>query len=173
MLVYGATGAIGSAAVQIAKHLGAHVVAFATLPHLDLIKSLGADIVIDYNNAPLSTAGLQYDLFFDAVGKRSFKESKPLLKEKGIYISTELGRGLQNPFLALWTPLFKGKRVLFPIPFAKKTDAEMLMYLVKNGMFRPLIERTYDSLDDIAEAYRHVETGQKVGNVVLKIGTPE
>jgi NADPH:quinone reductase-like Zn-dependent oxidoreductase len=93
---------------------------------------------------------------------------KILLKKKGIYASTELGKGGQNIFLALLTPLFFGRKVIFPIPLAKKKDIEFLSELAQLGAFKPVIDRTY-ALNEIVEAYRYVETGQKTGNVVLDI----
>jgi NADPH:quinone reductase-like Zn-dependent oxidoreductase len=110
-----------------------------------------------------------FDLVFDAVGKSSFGKCKPLLKKRGISTSTELGRGSQNPFLALITPLFGGKKVLFPIPSIKKEDLLFLKERVEKGEFRPLIDRSYP-MEEVVEAYRYVETGQKTGNVLLRIG---
>ena len=110
-------------------------------------------------------------MILDAIGKSSFTQCRPILKPAGIYISSELGRYAQNPFRALVAPLQRGQRVLFPIP---KHDQEMmrsLRRLVESGAFTPLIDRTYP-LDQIVEAYRYVETGRKVGNVVLIVDHP-
>lgn len=167
-LVYGATGAIGSSAVQILKHLGVHVTAVCNTKNVELIKSLGADHVIDYQTQDFTKTESKFDFVFDAVGKSSFKQCKPLMTGKGIYISTELGKNAENIFLALTTPIFGGKKVLFPIPTIKKEDLEYLKELVESGKYRPLIDRTY-KLEDIVEAYTYVETGQKTGNVVIKI----
>lgn len=168
VMVYGATGAIGSAAVQIMKHLGAEVTAVANSKNVERIKSIGADRVIDYQTEDFTKTDQTFSFIFDAVGKTSFGACKPLLKKKGIYISTELGKGGQNIFLALFTPLFAGKKVLFPIPKATKEDMEFLAGLVANNEFKPIIDSEYP-LDEIVEAYRYVETGQKTGNVVLRI----
>jgi NADPH:quinone reductase-like Zn-dependent oxidoreductase len=169
VLVYGATGAIGSAAVQLAKGMGAHVTAVCATPHVGLVQSLGADRVVDYLTGDFTKTGLLYDFVFDAVGKTSFSTCRSILKPKGFYISTELGKGSQNVFLALWGGIFKnGKRVLFPIPTFSKEDMEWLAGRVATGSFTPLIDRTY-ALDEIVEAYRYVETGQKIGNVILSI----
>lgn len=169
VLVYGATGAIGSAAVQLAKSMGASVTAVCATPHVALVQSLGADKVVDYLTEDFTQSDLQYDFVFDAVGKSSFGACKPLLKPKGIYISTELGKNSENVFLAIWHGIFKnGKRVLFPIPTFSKEDMEWLAQKVKTGAFKPLIDRSYP-LDEIVEAYRYVETGQKIGNVLLKL----
>jgi NADPH:quinone reductase-like Zn-dependent oxidoreductase len=169
VLVYGATGAIGSAAVQLVKSMGAWVTAVCATPYVGLVKTLGADKVVDYLTEDFTKTGLQYDLVFDAVGKTSFGVCKSILKPKGIYISTELGKGGQNVFLAIWGSMFKNqKRVLFPIPTFSKEDMEWLADKVKIGAFKPVIDRSY-KLEEIVEAYRYVEQGQKVGNVLLEI----
>ncbi len=168
VMVYGATGAIGSAAVQLLKHFGAYVVAVTRTQHVELVRSLGPDEVIDYMTQDFTQTSHRFDLIFDAVGKRSFGQCRPLLKPKGIYISTELGKRSENIFLALFTPLLRGKRVLFPLPFIRKEDVLFLGRLAESEAFRPLIDREY-SLADIVEAYRYVETGQKIGNVVIRI----
>ncbi|MBJ6117825.1 NAD(P)-dependent alcohol dehydrogenase [Pontibacter sp. BT310] len=166
VLVYGATGAIGSAAVQLLKHFGAHVTAVCHTNHVSLVKSLGADVVIDYTKEDYAQTGRLYSVVFDAVGKTSFGHCKPVLTEKGIYISTELGKNWENIYLALLTPLRKGKKVLFPIPTISKADVEFLKHLVEQKQFKPLLDRIYP-LEQIVDAYKYVETGQKIGNVVI------
>ncbi len=168
VMVYGATGAIGSAAVQLLKHFGAYVVAVAGTSHTEVVRSLGADEVFDYMTQDFTQTQHRFDFIFDAVGKSSFAQCRGLLKPKGIYISTELGKRSENIFLALATPLRGGKRVLFPLPTIKKEDVLFLKGLAETGKFKPLIDREY-SLTEIVEAYRYVETGQKVGNVVITI----
>lgn len=168
VLVYGATGAIGSAAVQLLKHFGATVTAVCATPHVELVRALGADRVVDYTREDFTQTDERYDLAFDAVGKSSFGACKPLLTPKGVYISTELGNHGENIYLALLTPLRGGKRVLFPLPSITKDDVLLLKHLAETGQFRPLIDRRYP-LDRIVEAYRYVETGQKVGNVVVTL----
>lgn len=168
VLVYGATGAIGSAAVQLLKHFGAIVTAVCNTKNVGLVKSLGADTVIDYETQDFTKTDDKFEFIFDAVGKSSFKNCKPLLTEKGIYISTELGKNAENIFLALITPIFGRKRVLFPIPTINKEDVNFLKDLVEKGEYKPVIDRQY-KLDQIVEAYKYVETGQKTGNVVIKI----
>ena len=162
VMVYGATGAIGSAAIQLLKHLGAHVTAVCNTKNVGLIKSLGPDIVIDYQTEDFTKTDIKFSFIFDAVGKSSFKECKPLLTEKGFYISTELGKNGENIWLALTTPLSGGKKVLFPLPGISQDDVNYLKFLVESGEFRPVIERHYN-LDDIDDAYKYVETGQKTG----------
>jgi len=168
VMVYGASGAIGSAAVQLLKHFGTYVVAVVGTSHVELAGSLGADEVIDYMTQDFTQTPHRFDFIFDAVGKRSFGQCRPLLKSKGIYISTELGKRSENIFLALITPLWGGKKVLFPLPTIKKEDVLFLKGLAETGKFRPVIDRKYP-LAEIVEAYQYVETGQKVGNVVISI----
>lgn len=167
-LVYGATGAIGSSAVQLLKHLGVRVTAVCNTKNVARIKSLGAEVVIDYQTQDFTKTAEKFDLIFDAVGKSSFGQCKPLLNKKGIYISTELGKHSENIFLALITPLGGGKKVLFPIPTITKEDVMFFKELVEQGAYKPVIDRIY-TLDQIVEAYKYVESGQKTGNVVLKI----
>ena len=168
VLVYGATGAIGSAAVQMLKSLGANVTAVCDTDNLEMVRGLGANKVIDYTTEDFTKDEQAYDVVLDSVGKSSFSQCKRLLKPDGIYISSELGPQAQNPFLALIAPLHGGKRVMFPIP---KHDQEMVRFfkdLIESGDFKPVIDRTYP-LDQIVEAYRYVETGQKIGNVVISL----
>lgn len=166
VMVYGATGAIGSAAVQLLKYFGANVTAVCNTQNVELVKSLGADEVIEYQTQDFTKTDTRFDLVFDAVGKSSFGKCKMLLKEKGIYISTELGKNGENIFYALITPLFGGKKVLFPLPTISKEDVFFLKGLVEAGKFKPVIDRKY-SMEQIVEAAKYVETGQKAGNVVI------
>jgi NADPH:quinone reductase-like Zn-dependent oxidoreductase len=111
-------------------------------------------------------------MVFDAVGKSSFRACLPLLKKRGIYVSTEFGWMVQNPFLALLTPLFGGKRVLFPLPRITQDDVVYFQGLLASGQFRPLIDRHYP-LADIQQAFAHVLTGMKVGNVIVVLPAAE
>lgn len=169
VLVNGGTGAIGSAAVQLCKYYGASVTAVTDTANLEKVKALGADIVIDYNKQDFTKLNHSFDFVFDAVGKSSFYKCRPIMKKKGIYISTELGYKSQNPFLALITPLFGGKKLMFPIPTINKKDVEFLADLVNQGHFAPLIDRYYQ-LEQVPDAFRYVLTGQKIGNVIIKVG---
>lgn len=169
-LINGATGAIGSAAVQLATHLGAEVTAVCATPHLDLVASLGAHRVIDYTKEDFTQLDERFDVVFDAVGKSSFGRAKKVLKPQGIYVSTELGKGSENVWKAIlgkwkWSP---GKRVIFPLPTLSREDVEYLGSLAQSGAFKPVLDKTF-SLDEIVEAYRYVETGMKVGNVVIRV----
>ncbi len=168
VMVYGATGAIGSAAVQLLKHFGAIVTAVCNTKNVELVKSLGADEVIDYMTQEFTWTKTRYDFIFDAVGKSSFGQCKPLLSEKGIYISTELGKNGENILLALTTPFRGGKKLLFPMPSISREDVLFLKELVQKGKFKPVIDRKYE-MDQIVAAYTYVETGQKTGNVILRI----
>lgn len=167
-LINGATGAIGSAAVQLAKYFGAEVTAVCATKHVELVRSLGPDEVIDYTAEDFTKRSKKFDVVFDAVGKRSFGECKSIMTDKGIYLSTELGPNSENPFLALIAPFSGGKKVLFPIPSINQEDVEFLKMLVETGRYKPLIDRTYP-LEQIVEAYHYVELGQKIGNVVITI----
>lgn len=168
VLVYGATGAIGSAAVQLLKHFGTIVTAVCNTKNVDLVRSLGADTVIDYQTQDFTKTEDKFAFIFDAVGKSSFGKCKPLLTEKGIYISTEFGKNAENILFALTTPLWGGKRLLFPIPSITKQDIIFLKELVEKDEFKPVIDSFY-TLGQIVDAYRYVESGQKTGNVILKI----
>ncbi|TKC08946.1 NAD(P)-dependent alcohol dehydrogenase [Pedobacter frigoris] len=168
VLVNGATGAIGSAAVQLLKYFGATVTATCATKNKELVKSFGADHIIDYETSDFTNTEQKFDFIFDAVGKSSFKKCKPLLRKQGIYISTELGRYSANIFLALITPVFKGKKVMFPLPTMNKEVIQFLKDLVEKGSFVPVIDRIYN-MEQIVEAYTYVESKQKVGNVVLQI----
>ena len=167
ILIYGASGAIGTAGVQLAKYFGADVTAVCSTKNLELVRSLGADAVIDYTREDFTKNGQAYDVVFDAVGKHSFNRSRGSLKPGGSYLATD---GLRNLGLVLWTALAGGKRVRFSVtsPMPTKKDVLFLKELVEAGRFRPVIDRSYP-LQDVVEATRYVETEQKVGNVVLTV----
>jgi NADPH:quinone reductase-like Zn-dependent oxidoreductase len=168
VLVNGATGAIGSAAVQLLKHLGANVTAVCGSEHLELAMSLGADRVIDYTATDFTRDTKRYDVVLDAVGKSSFLGCRRLLKPRGVYLSSEFGPLAQNLLLALVAPLLGGRKVLLNII---RDDPQMASYfreVLESGAFRPLVDRRY-RLEEIVEAYRYVETGRKIGNVVISI----
>jgi NADPH:quinone reductase-like Zn-dependent oxidoreductase len=171
VLVYGASGAIGSAAVQLLKQVGATVTAVCATDQLDLVKGLGADRVIDYTAEDFTRDGHRYEVVMDAVGKSSFGRCRRLLKPRGVYLSSDLGPLSQNPLLALLTRLGRGRRVRFPIPRSDPGVIAHLKELIASGAFRPVVDRSYP-LDEIVEAYRYVETGRKVGNVVISVRPP-
>lgn len=167
-LVYGATGAIGTAAVQLLKHFGAYVTAVGNTKNIELIRSLGADKTYDYLKEDFTSDPTRYHFVFDAVGKSSFGQCKKLLLPKGVYISSELGPNAQNLYLPLTTWFKGGKRVIFPIPRSCKRSILLMRELLEQGKFKPVIERVYP-LEQVAEAYNYVLTGQKTGNVVLSL----
>ncbi len=168
VLVYGATGGIGSAAVQLLKSLDVTVTAVCDTANLELVRGLGADRVVDYTAGDFTEDEQTYDAVFDAVGKSTFGHCKRLLKPGAVYVSSELGPWAQNPVLALVTPLLRGRRVRFPVPRDNQEIVRHLRELIASGKFEPVIDRRYP-LDQIVDAYRYVETGQKIGNVVITV----
>jgi NADPH:quinone reductase-like Zn-dependent oxidoreductase len=164
-LVYGATGAIGSAEVQFLKYFGVYVTAVCGGEHTELVRSLGADKIIDYKTQDFTKDEVRYDFVIDAVGKASFFKCKRLLKKNGIYLPSD---GLGNFFLVPVTRLFGGKRVLFNAPRDIQGTLNFIKELVEKGNFKPVIDRTYP-LDKIAEAFTYVGTKQKIGNVIIRI----
>ena len=167
ILVYGASGAIGTAGVQLARSLGADVTAVCSTKNVELMRSLGAGNVIDYTKADFTRNGETYDVIFDAVGKHSFRRSRASLKPGGRYLATD---GLANLLLATWTARRGDKKVIFSIPPRyTKQDVIHLKNLIEAGKYRAVIDRTY-LLEAVVEASRYVETEQKTGNVVLRIG---
>jgi NADPH:quinone reductase-like Zn-dependent oxidoreductase len=170
VLLNGGTGAIGSAAIQLLKDLGANITAVADTEHLELVRGLGAGRVIDRDVEDFAQDDHAYDVVFDAVGKSSFGRCKRLLKPNGTYLSSDLGPLGMNPVLALVTSLFGGRRIRFPIPPKHtKQEVERIRSMIEAGTFRPVVDRRYP-LQEIVEAYRYVETGQRIGNVVIDIG---
>ncbi len=168
VLINGASGSIGSAAVQLAKYYAAEVTAVCDTRHLDLVRSLGADAVIDYTVEDFTRRGQEYDAVFDTVGKSSFGRCRKLLKDDGVFLSSEFGFLWQNTLLALWPWKIGGKRVSFPNPEVNKKAVSLVKELVDAGRYEAVIDRRYP-LDRIVEAFRYVETGQKTGNVVITI----
>ncbi len=166
ILIYGASGSIGTAGVQLARYFGADITAVCNTRNLELVRSLGADRVIDYTQEDFARNGETYDLIYDAVGKLSFRRCRGSLKPGGIYLPTD---GIRNIVLALWTVRFGDKKVLFPIP-PRYTKEEVLFLkeLIEAGRYRAVIDRCYP-LEDVVEATRYVETQQKTGNVVLTV----
>ncbi|MFT4733569.1 MAG: NADPH:quinone reductase-like Zn-dependent oxidoreductase [Algoriphagus sp.] len=168
VIVNGATGGIGSAALQLAKYYGAEVTAVGNTKNLDLLKSLGADFVINYQKEDFTQLIGQYDYIFDTVGKSTFSKCKHLLKPTGVYQSSELGPYAQNVFLALIGLVSKGKKVKFPIPKDTNTSVFLVKKLIESGQMRAVIDRTY-ALEDVGKAFEYVGAGNKTGNVALTI----
>jgi NADPH:quinone reductase-like Zn-dependent oxidoreductase len=166
ILIYGASGAIGTAGVQLARYFGADVTAVCGTKNLELVKSLGADRVIDYMKEDFTTNGQTYDVIFDAVGKQSFMRCRDSLNPGGLYLPTD---GFSNLLWAVLPSRKGAKRVVFQIPPRQpKKDVLFLKELIEAGKFRPVIDRRYP-LEDVIEATRYVETQQKTGNVVLTV----
>jgi NADPH:quinone reductase-like Zn-dependent oxidoreductase len=170
IVVYGASGSIGVAAVQLAKHFGAHVTAVCNTKNVELVRSLGADQVIDYLREDFTRAGETYDLVFDAVGKHSFRRARRSLAPGGSYITADLGFLYHVPFLQLVTRFVGSKRARLGIGTYRQDDLLLLAELIEAGEYRAVIDRTY-ALDEVVEASRYVETHQKTGNVVLKVAS--
>jgi NADPH:quinone reductase-like Zn-dependent oxidoreductase len=166
ILVYGASGSIGTAAVQLARSFGAHVTAVCNTKNVELVRSLGADEVIDYLQEDFTKNGQTYDVVFDAVGKHSFRRCRTSLEPDGVYVATD---GWTNLLLSFLTRRSRGRKVLLPIPprYTKK-DVLFLKELIEAGRYRAVIDRRYP-LEDVVEATKYVETEQKTGNVVLTI----
>jgi NADPH:quinone reductase-like Zn-dependent oxidoreductase len=167
VLVYGASGSIGTAGVQLAKHFGAHVTAVCNTKNVELVRSLGADEVIDYTREDFKKNGLTYDVIFDAVGKERFASCKRSLKPGGVYLPTD---GWGNFARALVPIGNKKVRLAIPPRYTKEYVLQ-LKTLIEGGQYRAVIDRSYP-LEDVVEATRYVETEQKTGNVVLTVGRP-
>jgi NADPH:quinone reductase-like Zn-dependent oxidoreductase len=169
ILIYGASGSVGTAGVQLAKYFGADVTAVCSTKNLELLRSLGADRVVDYTQEDFTKNGQTYDVIFDAVGKHSFRRCRRSLKRGGIYIETDLGFMWHVPLLALLTRWIGDKRVKVGITEYTKKDVLFLKELIEAGKYRAVIDRSYQ-LEQVVEATTYVETGQKTGNVVLTLG---
>ncbi|MCP4320143.1 MAG: NAD(P)-dependent alcohol dehydrogenase [Hyphomicrobiales bacterium] len=167
-LIYGASGAIGTAAVQLAKARGVKVTAVVGNRHLDLARKLGADRVLNYAKQDFTAIGETFDLVFDAVGKTSWFACRPLLKSNGIYTATDLGRYWSNVILSIWHGVIRSRRVRIPFPEDAAGFVQDLAELVAAGQFRGVFDRSYD-LESIVEAFRYVEAGQKTGIVVINV----
>ena len=168
ILINGATGAIGSALLQFVRQYDVQITVTCNTKNIDLMKSLGADKIYDYTQKDFTNDKVMYDFIFDAVGKSTFGKCKPLLKEKGIYISSELGPYSQNLYYALTTSISKNKKVIFPVPFSTKQTIPYIMELLRKETFKPVIDREF-LLEEINLAYEYVLRGEKVGNVIIVI----
>ncbi|MFI6318637.1 NAD(P)-dependent alcohol dehydrogenase [Nonomuraea sp. NPDC050556] len=161
ILVYGASGSIGTAVVQLSRHFDAEITAVCGPESLDLVRELGADHAIDRFAEDFTRNGNTYDVIFDAVGKHSYRRCRDSLGKDGVYVASD---HLSNVILALTT-----KRVIFPVPPEyRKDDIRFLRELIEAGKYRAVVDRRYP-LEDVVEATRYVETEQKTGNVVLNV----
>jgi NADPH:quinone reductase-like Zn-dependent oxidoreductase len=168
VLVYGATGAIGSAAVQLVKSMGATVTAVCAGAHLELVEGLGADRVVDYTAGDFTRDDQRYDAVFDAHGTPSYFTCRRLLKPGGRFTSAGPGPHYVNAILPLLGPLLGDKRVVFSMPRIDRAMVDHLATLMEEGRFTPLVDRTYP-LEDIVAAYHYAESGEKLGNVVIAV----
>ncbi len=166
VVVNGGTGAIGSAGIQMLKASGAYVLATSPTAHVDQVKALGADEVVDYQKDDFTKTEQKFHFVFDSVGKSSFGRCKHLLLPGGIYISSELGPNAENLYLPLLTQ-FSKRKVKFPVPTNRKASVKEVARLLAEGKFKPLIDKTVGP-DEIVEAYHYVNDGKKIGNVILQ-----
>lgn len=167
VLINGATGGIGSALLQFVKTFDVEITATSNSKNMDLIKSLGANHVIDYTKEDFTKTSNQYNYIFDAVGKSTFGKCRPILIDGGVYISSELGPYAQNLFFAISTSIFGTKKVVFPVPYSPKETIPYIIKMLQSKKYNPVIDKTY-SLNEISEAYNFVIKGQKTGNVILE-----
>ena len=170
VLIYGASGSVGTASIQIAKQLGAEVTGVCSLTNLEMVKSLGADWVIDYTQEDFTKNGRFYDIIFDTVGKRSFAQCKGSLTPNGVYLDAA---GVATLLPMLWTSLFGSKKAIFSATYMRASheltqDLIILKELIETEKIRAVIDRRYP-LDQVAEAHRYVETGRKKGNVLITV----
>ncbi len=168
ILIYGASGAIGTAAVQLAKSYGAQVTAVVATKHLNLVLSLGADRAIDYTAEEFTKIDERFDFVLDAVGKTTFFHCRCLLKPGGVFAATDLGPWWQNALLAIMFSITGSKRVILPMPKGSHEFIAFLKERMEAGEYRAVLDRHY-SLEEIADAYRYVETAQKTGIVVIDV----
>jgi NADPH:quinone reductase-like Zn-dependent oxidoreductase len=168
ILIYGASGSIGTAGVQLAKYFDADVTAVCNTKNVELVRSLGADEVVDYLQEDFTKNGQTYDVIFDSVGKHSFRRCRGSLKPGGTYLETDLGFMWHVPLLALLTRWIGNKKVTLGIAKYTKQDVLLVKELIEAGKYRPVVDRSYP-LEDVVEATRYVETQQKTGNVVLTV----
>lgn len=172
VFINGATGAIGSALLQMVKAKGAHITATCKGKHFELMESLGADELIDYTTTDFTKSAEKYDFVLDAVGKSSYFQCRHLLKPRGIYISSELGPKGQHIWLSLLGLIKTGKKVKFPFPKDIQGSLDFIKSLIEKHKFRPLIDREYP-LDDIRKAFGYVASEQKLGNVIIRMEEKE
>lgn len=168
--IYGASGSIGTAAVQLARNLHATVTAVTSTANVDLVRALEPDEVIDYEQSDFTQNRGSYDVIFDAVGKLSFARCRAALKQGGRYVPTD---GVTNMFFAVSHIPVSGRRAVMALPPRyRKVDVLFLKQLIEAGRYRPVIDRVY-ALDDIVAAHRYVDTGQKRGNVVISVAAQD
>jgi NADPH:quinone reductase-like Zn-dependent oxidoreductase len=169
IVIYGASGSLGTAAVQLARNLGAHVTAVCNTKNVELVRSLGADEVVDYLQEDFTKNGQTYDAIIDAVGKYAFHRGRRALKPGGVYVATDLGPFmLETLAMAIATRWVGTRRLKFAAGRRNRNDLLFMKELIEAGKYRPVIDRRYP-MEEVVEAHRYVETWQKTGNVVLTI----
>jgi len=166
VLINGASGGIGSAALQLAKYYGAHVTAVCGTPRLAYVKSLGADRVIDYTQEDFTQNGENYDLIFDVLGKSSYARCKRSLKPHGIYLLASFK--MKPIFQMLWTGMVEGPKVICAMSSEKSEDLVFVKELIEAGQYKSIIDRSF-SINEAAAAHRYAESGLKQGNVVISL----
>ena len=166
ILINGAGGSIGTFAVQLAKHYGAEVTAVDSTGKLDMLRSIGADHVVDYTQEDFTKNGEIYDVIFDVVGKISFSRSEKSIKQNGTYL---LANPVSQIVQGLWTRMRSNKKVFMETVSGTIVDLIFLRKLIEEGKIRTVIDRTFP-LEQIVEAHRYVEKGGKLGNVVITVG---
>ncbi len=167
VLVYGASGSVGTFAVQLAKHFGAHVTGVCSTGNLELVKSLGADEVVDYTREDFSSAGKVYDIVLDTVGKSGYTRSMRSLKRGGVY-ALVAGSILQSWFTVLWVALTGAGKVITGVAAGEPGDASFFKGLIEAGEVRTVIDKRY-SLEQISEAHRYAEAGHKKGHAIVTV----
>lgn len=166
VLINGASGSIGSAAVQLARYFEAEVTGVCSTPGMEFVKALGADKVIDYTREDFTKNGETYDLIFDILGKSSFSSCQNSLKQNGIYLLASFK--MKQLFQMLWTSRRNGKKVICALSSESPEDLVLIRKLVEEGKIRSIIDRRY-TLEQAAEAHRYVETGYKTGSVIITV----
>ncbi len=166
VLIYGASGSIGTYAVQLGKFFGAEITGVCSVNNVELVKSLGADKVIDYTKEDYTQSSETYDIIFDTVGKGSFLESKNSLTQKGIYLGTFPKFSII--FQMIWTSKIGSKKAIYATAPESKDDLIFLKDLIEAGKIKSVIDRCYP-LEKIVEAHKYVEKGHKKGNVVITL----
>lgn len=166
ILIHGASGAIGTYSVQLAKHYGAEVTAVCSSVNVALVKSIGADRVIDYSKEDFSASDERYDFVYDVVGKTTFSQCKRILKKNGVYLKNtpEIG----DYFIMFRSKISGGKKVVCGESSERAENLKFLTELIKSGKLKPVIDRVY-KLEDIADAYSYAESGHKKGNIIIQI----
>ena len=166
ILIHGASGAIGTYAVQLARYYGAEVTGVCSATNAEMVISLGADKVIDYTNEDFTKSDETYDFVFDVVGKTTFSQCKGILKQKGIYLENMLE--LKDILKMMWTSIIGGKKIKGGVSKESVENLNFFIDLIESGKLKPVIDRSFP-LEKTAEAFKYVENGHKKGNVVITI----